>query len=96
MPRPYAPPPISPPPMAEPFLIGDREKADLARVLRLGYLPPDLCDAISQAMGCYRATEAGSEGTTVANVLAALGSRAKALTSAAHTRVPRTNAPLVS
>jgi hypothetical protein len=57
--------------VAEPFPIGDREKADLARVLRLERLPSELCDAISQAIGCYRATEAGSGGTTVANVLAA-------------------------
>jgi hypothetical protein len=77
MPRPYPPVPISPPPVAEPFPIGDREKADLARVLKLERLPPELCDAISHVIGCYRATEAGSEDTTVANVLAALGELSK-------------------
>jgi hypothetical protein len=77
MQRPYAPAPISPPPMAEPSRIGDRETADLARVLKLKYLPRELCDAISQAIGCYRATEAGSGDTTVANVLAALGELSK-------------------
>jgi len=77
MPRPDPPPPISPPPVAEPFPIGDREKADLARVLRLERLSCELCDAVSQAIGCYRATEAGSGGTTVKNVLAALGELSK-------------------
>jgi hypothetical protein len=77
MPRPYAPAPISPPPVAEPFPIGDREKVDLARVLGLEGLPPDLCDVISHAIGGYRATEAGSRDTTVANVLAALGELSK-------------------
>jgi hypothetical protein len=77
MPRPYPPAPISPPPVAEPFPIGDREKADLARALKLGRLPPELCDVISQAIGCHRATEAGSGDTTVANVLAALGELSK-------------------
>ena len=41
------------------------------------YFPPELCDAISQAIGCYRATAAGSEGTTVANILAALSELSK-------------------
>ncbi len=77
MPRPYPPAPISPPPVAKSFSIGDREKADLAHVLRLERLPSELCDAISQAIGCYRATEAGSEDTTVANVLAALAELSK-------------------
>ncbi len=77
MPRPYAPTPISPLPVAEPFPIGDRGKADLARVLKLKYLPPALCDAISQAIGCYRTTEAGSGDTTVANVLVALDELSK-------------------
>jgi hypothetical protein len=72
MARPYPPAPISPPPAAELFLIGDREKADLAHVLGLERLPAELCSAISHAIGCYRATEAGSKDTTVKNVLAAL------------------------
>ncbi len=77
MPRPYPPAPMSPPPAAEPFPIGDREKADLANVLELERLPAELCDAISQAIGCYQATEAGSADTTVKNVLAALGELSK-------------------
>jgi len=77
MPRPSPPPPISPVPVAEPFPIGDREKADLARVLRLKRLPAELCDAISQAIGCYQATEEGCGDTTVANVLASLGELSK-------------------
>jgi len=72
MPRPCAPTPISPLPAAEPFSIGDPEKADLAHTLDPASLPPALCDAISQAIGCYRITAAGSGHTTVANVLVAL------------------------
>jgi hypothetical protein len=64
MPRSYPPPPISPPPVAEPFPIGDQEKADLAHVLGLEPLPAELCDAISQAIGCYQATEKSSADTT--------------------------------
>lgn len=77
MPRPYPPAPISPPHAAEPFPIGDREKADLARVLGLHLLPAELCDCIGQAIGCYRATEAGSADTTIANILVALGELSK-------------------
>jgi hypothetical protein len=77
MPRPYPPAPTSPPPVAEPFPIGNREKADLASVLGLECLPAELCDAISEAIGCYRATEAGSADTTVGNVLVALGELSK-------------------
>lgn len=77
MPRPYPPAPISPPPVPAPFPIGDREKADLARVLRLDRLPPGLCDAISHAIGCYQATDDGSKDTTVANILTALGELTK-------------------
>jgi hypothetical protein len=77
MSRRYPPAPISPPPLAEPFPIGDREKADLARVLGLERLPAELCDAISHAIGCYQATQAGSADTTVKNVLAALGELSK-------------------
>lgn len=77
MPRPYAPPPISPLPAAEPFSMDDRKKADLARALTLPSLPPALCDKISQAIGCYRMTAAGSGDTTVANVLVALNELSK-------------------
>jgi hypothetical protein len=61
----------------EPFLIGDQEKADLARILKLERLSPELCDAVSHAIGCYQATEAGSGDTTIANVVAALGELSK-------------------
>lgn len=77
MPRPYPPAPISPPPVPVRFPIGDRENADLARVLMLDGLPPELCDAISHAIGCYQATKDGSNDTTVANTLAGLGELTK-------------------
>jgi hypothetical protein len=66
-----------PPPVPVLFPIGEREKADLARVLRLDGLPPELCDAISHAIGCYQATKDGSKDTTVANTLAGLGELTK-------------------
>jgi len=77
MPRPYPPAPILPPPVPVPFPIGDREKADLAGVLKLDGLQPELCDAISHAIGCYQATKDGSNDTTVANTLAGLGELTK-------------------
>jgi hypothetical protein len=77
MPRPFPPAPILPPPVPVLFPIGEREKADLARVLRLDGLPPELCDAISHAVGCYQATKDGSKDTTVANTLAGLGELTK-------------------
>jgi len=77
MPRPYPPASILPPPAPVPFPIGDREKADLARVLTLDGLQPGLCDAISHAIGCYQATKGGSNDTTVANTLAGLGELTK-------------------
>jgi hypothetical protein len=77
MSRPYPPAPISPPPVAEPFPIGDQEKADLAKVLGLERLSAELCDTISQAIGCYQATRAGSAETTIKNVLTALGEISK-------------------
>ncbi len=77
MPRPYPPVPVLPPPTPKPFPIGDREKADIARVLGLDCLQPELCNAISHAIGCYQATKDGSKDTTVANTLAALGELAK-------------------
>ena len=73
MPRPY---PL-PTPTPKPFPIGDREKADIARVLGLDGHPPELCRAISHAIGCYQATKDGSKDTTVANTLAALAELTK-------------------
>lgn len=73
MPRPYPPPPVSPTPKPIPFPINDLGKAKLASVLMLGSLPPELCDAISEIIGCYQATKDVSKDTTVANTLAALG-----------------------
>lgn len=75
MPRLYLPASVLPPPV--PFPIGDREKADLIRVLKLDGLQPELCDAISCAIGCYQATKDGSRDTIVANTLAGLGELAK-------------------
>jgi len=77
MPRPYPPPPVSPRPVAKPFLISDQQKADLARILKLRHFPPELCDVVSHAIGCYRAEETGSKDTSVANVLAALDELSK-------------------
>lgn len=77
MPRPYPPVPVLPPPTPKPFPIGDREKADIARVLGLDGLPPELCEAISHTIGCYQGTKDGSKDTTVANTLAALGELTK-------------------
>jgi len=77
MPRPYPPAPIFPPSVPAPFLIGDREKAGLASVLGLDSLPPELCEALSHAIGCYQATKDGSKDTTVANTLTALGELTK-------------------
>jgi hypothetical protein len=65
------------PPVPMPFPIGDQEKADLARVLKLEGLQPELCDAISPAIGCYQATKNGSNDTTVANTVAGLGELTK-------------------
>lgn len=77
MPRPYPPAPILSPSVPAPFPIGDREKADLARVLGLNGLPPEFCEAISHAIGCYQATKDGSKDTTVANTISALGELTK-------------------
>lgn len=77
MPRPYPPAPVFPSPVPVPFPIGLREKADLARALKLDRVPPELCDAISHAIGCYQATKDGSKDTTIANILAELGELAK-------------------
>lgn len=77
MPRPYPPAPTMPPPAPVPFPIGGREKADLARVLELNCLPPELCDAISYAIGCYQATKDGSKDTTIANTRAGLAELTK-------------------
>lgn len=77
MPRPYPPAPILPPPVRVPFPIGVREKADLARILKLDGLQPELCDAISHAIGYYHATKDGSTDTTVANILVGLGELTK-------------------
>lgn len=77
MPRPYPPAPILPPSAPAPFPIGGREKADLAGVLGLDGLSPELCEAISHAIGCYQATKNGSKDTTVGNTLAALGELTK-------------------
>jgi len=64
-------------PTPKPFPISDRDKAELARVLGLDGLPPNLCEAISHSIGCYQATKNGSKETTVGNTLAALGELSK-------------------
>lgn len=76
MPRPYAPPPAVPPTM-QPFLLSDADKRDIARVLGLEHVPLEISEAIAHAIAAYKATEAGSADTTVANTLAALNELGK-------------------
>jgi hypothetical protein len=56
----------------QPFIIGEAEKRDLAHVLGLQRLPPNVERAIADAIAAYKATAAGSADTTIANTLAAL------------------------
>jgi hypothetical protein len=55
-----------------PFALGDDGKRDLAKVLGLTAIPSQVSDAITEAITCYKATEAGSPETTIGNTLAAL------------------------
>jgi hypothetical protein len=71
MPRPY-PPPLLSAPTAAPFNIGNSEKRDLAKVLGLDSLPPEVSDMVAHAIASYKATGAGSPDTTVKNTLAQL------------------------
>jgi hypothetical protein len=71
MPRPYPPPAIHAP-TVQPFTIGEAEKRDIARILGLELLPPNVEHAVADAIAAYRAMAAGSADTTVANTLAAL------------------------
>lgn len=71
MPRPYPPAPVhvrAP----KPFDIGVAEKGDIAHVLGLDALPQNVEHQIAHAIAAYKATEAGSLDTTVANTIAAL------------------------
>jgi hypothetical protein len=71
MPRPYPPPPVTRP-AVPPFNLEDQGKRELAGVLNLNSLPPDVSDGIAWAIACYKATEAGLAETTIGNTLAAL------------------------
>jgi hypothetical protein len=70
MPRPYPPPAVHAR-TAQPFTIGEAEKRDVARILGLERLPPNVEHAITDAIAAFKATAAGSADTTVANTLAA-------------------------
>jgi hypothetical protein len=71
MPRPLPPPPLAIPTIS-PFNIGEQQKRDLAKVLGLRSLPPQISNGIEHAIACYKAIEAGSPDTTVRNTIAAL------------------------
>jgi len=71
MPRPYPPPPVHAR-TAQPFTIGEAEKRDIAHILGLEGIPPNVGHAIADAIARYNATAAGSTDTTVANTLTAL------------------------
>lgn len=71
MPRSY-PPPAVPARTARPFTIGKAGKRDIAHILGLERLPPNVEHATADAIAAYKATAAGSADTTVANTLAAL------------------------
>jgi hypothetical protein len=77
MPRPNPPPPL-PIPTVLPFSLDDHQQRDLAKVLGLKSLSPLVSGAIAEAIGCYKATEAGAPDTTVGNILAELGELKKA------------------
>jgi hypothetical protein len=50
MPRPY------PIPTVQPFTVGEAEKREIARVLKLERLPPEIDGAIAAAIAVYKAT----------------------------------------
>lgn len=77
MPRPY-PPTRIPIPTVQPFTIGEAEKREIARTLKLERLPPEIDGAIAAAIAIYKATATGSSDTTVGNTLAALRELEKA------------------
>ncbi len=80
MPRPYPPSPVSPLTLT-PFNIGDSENRDLAKVLGLNSLPPEVSDVVAHAIASYRATCAVLSDTTVRNTLAELAELKKRGTS---------------
>jgi hypothetical protein len=55
-----------------PFSLDDQQRHDLAKVLRLTTLSPEISGAIAAVIANYKATEAGSADTTIGNTLAAL------------------------
>lgn len=71
MPRSYPPSPVSPLTLT-PFNIGASEKRDIAKVLGLNSLPPEVSNMVAHAIASYRTTSASSSDTTVRNTLAEL------------------------
>lgn len=71
MPRPVPPASLLPPKVT-PFVLGDCEARDIARVLGLQHLSPEIAGGIAEAIAVYKATETGAAGTTVGNTVAAL------------------------
>ena len=72
MTRPY-PPPLLSSPTVGPFDLAAPDRLRVARTLGLTALPAAVADGLNHAIGCYKATEAGSRDTTKGAVLAALG-----------------------
>ena len=71
MPRPNPPASLFPPNIP-PFVLGDREARDIARVLGLDRLSPEIAGSIAEAIAIYKVTETGAVETTVGNTVAAL------------------------
>jgi hypothetical protein len=71
MPRPNRPASLLAP-KVPPFVLGDSEAKDIARVLGLQRLSPEIAGSIAETIAAYKATETGSVETTVGNTVAAL------------------------
>jgi hypothetical protein len=48
-----------------PLRLDDAEQRDIARILGLDHLPPEVSEAIISAIVCYKATAAGATDTTI-------------------------------
>jgi hypothetical protein len=86
MPRPNPPPPAAKPTVLR-FLLDDHQQRDLAKVLGLKKLSPLVSGAITDAIACLKASEAGTPDTTVGNTLAGLAELKK--TGRAYDRAVR-------
>lgn len=56
----------------QPFTIGEAEKGEIARTLKLERPPSEIDGAIAHVIAVYKATATGSSDTTIGNTLAAL------------------------